>query len=439
MVFITRKHLSRRTVLRAAGACVALPLLDAMVPAQTALGHTAAGPQPRLAFIYFPHGAVDGQWTPTTVGREFEFTPILKPLEPFRDRLTVVSGLDNRVANGPVHAITPATWLSSVAPRPSHDPFGGVTADQIAADHIGQESPLPSLEIATEESGGAAACDSTYGCTFSRTISFRTPTTPLPMEVNPRKVFRRLFGQGDTIEERERLTGRQSSILDLILAETQDLKRSLAVSDQTKLDGFLESVREIERRVQKVADSDVSQMDLPDAPMGIPGSFDEHINLMFDLLALAFETNMTRIATFMMAAEVSDMTYTHIGVRDAFHPLSHHNYNAAMLQRLTRVQTYNTEVFARFVNRLAETPDGDGSVLDHSILVYGSNMSDSNAHSHIDLPSAVIGGGCGSLTGGQHLRYPDGTPLANLVLTVLQRAGVAIDSLGDSTGEISEV
>jgi hypothetical protein len=418
---------------------VALPLLDAMVPAQTAIAHTAAGAQPRVAFIYFPHGAVDGMWTPVSTGRDYQLSRILKPLEPFRDQMTVVSGLENRVANGPVHAITPATWLSSVAPRPSHDVFGGVTADQIAANHIGQETPLPSLEIATEESGGAAACDSTYGCTFSRTISFRTPTTPLPMEVNPRKLFRRLFGQGDTVEERAMLTNRQASVLDLIMEETQTLKRSLAASDQVKVDGFLESVREIERRVQKISESDVSQMELPDAPMGIPSSFDEHINLMFDLLALAFETNMTRVATFMMAAEVSDMTYTHIGVRDAFHPLSHHNYNPAMLERLTRVQTYNSEVFARFAARLAEIPDGEGSILDHSILLYGSNMSDSNAHSHVDLPSAVIGGGCGELQGGQHVRYPDGTPLSNLVLTVLNRAGVPIESLGDSTGEISEV
>lgn len=439
MAFITRKHLSRRTVLRAAGASVALPLLDAMIPAQTALAQTAAGAQPRMAFIYFPHGAVDSKWTPATTGRSFEFSTILEPLEPFRDKLTIVSGLDNRLANGPVHAITPATWLSSVAPRPSHDPFGGVTADQIAADHIGQESPLPSLEIATEESGGAAACDSTYGCTFSRTISFRTPTTPLPMEVNPRKLFRRLFGQGDTLEERAQLMQRESSILDLIMAETQTLKRSLAPGDERRIDDFLESVREIERRVQKIANSDVSRMDLPDAPLGIPSSFDEHINLLFDLLALAFETNMTRIATFMMAAEVSDMTYAHIGVRDAFHPLSHHNYIPAMLERLTRVQTYHSEVFARFVSRLAELPDGDGSILDQSILFYGSNMSDSNAHSHVDLPSAVVGGGCGKLNGGQHVRYPDGTPLANLVLTLLQRAGVEIESLGDSTGEIGEV
>jgi Protein of unknown function (DUF1552) len=438
-MFVTKRHLDRRTVLRALGATVALPLLDAMIPARTALAQTAAGPTPRLAFIYFPHGAVADQWTPITDGRNFDLPAILAPLAPFADRLTVVSGLENRHANGPVHAITPATWLSSVAPRASHDTFGGVTADQIAAAHIGQDSPLPSLEIATEESGGAAACDSTYGCTFSRTISFRTPTTPLPMEVNPRKLFRRLFGQGDSPEERALLADRQSSILDLVVSETEQLKMTLGPGDRSKLDGYLDSVREIERRVQKLEDSDLSQMALPEAPLGIPKSFDEHINLLFDLLALAFEANMTRIATFMMAAEVSDMTYNHIGVRDAFHPLSHHQNNPAMLARLARVQTYHTEVFARFVERLAATPDGDGSVLDHSILLYGSNMSDSNAHSHIDLPTAVVGGAYGKLRGGQHLRYPAGTPHANLVLTLLARAGVPVESLGDSSGELSEV
>jgi hypothetical protein len=438
-MFVTKKHLPRRTVLRALGATLALPLLDAMVPARTALAHTAAAPQPRLAFIYFPHGAVEGKWTPVQSGREFELTPILEPLAPFRNKLTIVSGLSNRHANGPVHAITPATWLSSVSPRQSTEPLGGVTADQIAVRHIGQESPVPSLEIATEESGGAAACDSTYGCTYSRTIAFRTPTTPLPMEVNPRKLFRRLFGQGDTAEERALLIRQQRSVLDLILTETESLKRTLGPRDRVKVDDYLESVREIERRAERLEASDLTQRALPDAPTGIPGSFDEHINLMFDLLALAFETDVTRIATFMMAAEVSDMTYNHIGVRDAFHPLSHHQNNPAMLERLARVQRYHTEVFARFVAKLAEMPDGDGSMLDHSILLYGSNMSNSDAHSHDDLPSAIVGGGCGAIEGGQHLRYPEGTPIANLILTVLQRAGVPVESHGDSTGVISEV
>ena len=438
-MFVTKIHLPRRTFLRGLGATVALPLLDAMIPARTALAQTAANPEPRLAFIYFPHGAVDGKWTPPSVGSDYQLTPILKPLERFRDQLTIVSGLSNQHAYGPVHAITPATWLSSVSPRKSQDPFGGVTADQIAAAQIGQNSPLPSLEIATEVEGGAAACDSAYGCSFVRTISFRTPTTPLPMEVNPRKLFRRLFGQGDSPEERELLSERRSSVLDLIAEETEALKRTLGVNDQAKLDDYLDSVREIERRIAILEKNDISSMALPDAPIGIPADFNEHINLMFDLLILAFEANLTRIATFMMAAEVSDQTYNHVGVRDAFHPLSHHNYNPAMLDRLTRVQTYNTEVFARFVEKLASMPDGEGSMLDNSILLYGSNMSDSNAHTHDDLPLAVVGAGAGRLNGGMHIREPEGAPISNLVLTLLQRAGVEIESFGDSTGVISEV
>ncbi|HEY5667213.1 MAG TPA: DUF1552 domain-containing protein [Gammaproteobacteria bacterium] len=438
-MFVTRKFLPRRTFLRGLGATVAVPLLDAMVPARTALAQTAAAAEPRLVFVYFPHGAVQGQWTPSQTGRDFEFTPILEPLERYRDQLTIVSGLSNQHAYGPVHAITPATWLSSVSPRKSQDPLGGVTADQIAAAQIGQNSPLPSLEIATEVEGGAAACDSAYGCSFVRTISFRTPTTPLPMEVNPRKLFRRLFGQGDSPEERELLTARRSSILDLIAEETEALRRVLGGGDQAKLDDYLDSVREIERRIAILEDSDISSLDLPDAPIGVPADFNEHIDLMFDLLVLAFEANLTRIATFMMAAEVSDQTYNHIGVRDAFHPLSHHQNNPGKLARLTQVQAYHSEVFARFLERLRSTPDGDGSMLDNSILLYGSNMSDSNAHTHDDLPLAVVGGGAGRLNGGTHIREPDGTPISNLVLTLLQRAGVEIESLGDSTGVISAV
>jgi len=438
-MFITRKHIDRRTVLRGLGVGITLPLLDAMVPARTALAQTAAAASPRLGFIYFPHGAVENQWTPETIGRDFELKPILAPLAPFRDQLTVVTGLENRHANGPVHALTPATWLSSVTPRKSHDPFGGVTADQIAAQHIGQDSPLPSLEVATEESGGAAACDSGYGCTFSSTISFRTPTTPLPMEFNPRKVFQRLFGQGDTLEERKRMAAQYASLLDVVAGETASLKRDLGASDRTRLDSYLESVREVERRVQKMEARDLSHMQLPDAPMGVPPDFDEHINLMFDVIALAFEADMTRIVTFMLAAEVSDMTYNHIGISEAFHPLSHHQNNPGKLARLTQVQAYHSQVFARFLERLRSTADGEGSILDNSIFLYGSNMSDSNAHRHDRLPLAVVGGGAGRLNGGQHVAYPAGTPSANLVLTLLQRAGVPVESLGDSTGVVSEV
>jgi hypothetical protein len=439
MMFVTKKHLSRRTVLRGVGATVALPLLDAMVPAGTALAQTAAAPKLKVGFIYFPHGAIMRQWTPAEVGTSFELSPLLEPLAKFKSQLTVVSGLENKHAAGPTHAITPGTWLSGVGPRISHDPYGGVTADQIAAQHIGQDTPLPSLEVSTEEAVGGGACDRNYGCSYGATISFRTPSTPLPMEFNPRKLFQRLFGQGDTPEERELLAAQYASILDVVADKAAALQKVVGATDRRMLADYLESVREIERRVQKMEANDLSHIALPDAPVGIPSSFDEQMNLMFDTVALAWTANLTRITSFMMAAEVSNMTYNHVEVADAFHALSHHQNNAAKLERLQRVQLYHSRAFARFVDKLAGTPDGEGSMLDNTLLVYGSNMSDSNAHDHFPLPMTLVGGACGKVKGGQHLRYPDRTPVSNLLLTVLQRAGVPVESLGDSTGSFAEV
>jgi hypothetical protein len=438
-MFVTKKHLSRRTLLRGAGAALALPLLDAMIPASTAFAQTAAAPRPRMGFVYFPHGAIMSQWTPAADGRDFELPPLLKPLEPFKKQLTIVTGLENKHAVGPTHAITPGTWLSGVSPRISHDPYGGVTVDQIAAEHIGQDTPLPSLEVSTEEPVGGGACDRNYGCSYGATISFRTPTTPLPMEFNPRKLFQRLFGQGDTREERAAAAAQYASILDVVTAKAAALKRRLGPADRAVLSDFLESVREIERRVQKMEANDLSKIALPDAPVGIPNAFPDQVELMFDTVALAWQANITRVTSLMMAAEVSNMTYNHVDVPDAFHALSHHQNNAAKLERLARVQAYNSRAFAKFVQKLAATPDGDGSLLDHSILLYGSNMSNSNAHDHFPLPSAVVGGGCGKLKGAQHLRYPDRTPVANLLATLLDRAGVPVERVGDSTGEISEI
>ena len=435
-MFVTKKHLSRRTVLRGVGATVALPMLDAMVPA---FASTPSKPLVRMGFVYFPHGAVMSKWTPEADGKSFELAPILSPLEPFKKQLTIVSGLENKHASGPTHAITPGTWLSSVSPRISHDPVGGTTADQIAAQHIGQDTPLPSLEVATEEPVGGGACDRNYGCSYGATISFRNPTTPLPMEFNPRKLFQRLFGQGDTPEERKALAAQYASVLDVVAGKAAALQKRVGPSDRAMLDDYLESVREIERRVQKMEANALSHIQLPDAPVGIPNKFDDQLNLMFDTVALAWQANLTRLTTFMMAAEVSNMTYNHIDVPDAFHALSHHQNNGPKLERLAKVQTYHSKVFARFVKRLADTPDGDGSLLDHSILLYGSNMSNSNAHDHFPLPVAVVGGGCGKLKGGTHVRYADRTPVSNLVLTLLTRAGVPVEQLGDSTGEIAEV
>jgi len=438
-MFITKKHLSRRTFLRGAGVTVGLPLLDAMVPAWTALAQTAANPKPHLGFMYLPHGAIMDQWTPVAEGQAFELTPILKPFAPFQKQLTIISGLENKPAIAPpVHALNPATWLSCVTPREGQEPYGGVTVDQIAAAHLGQDTPLPSLEVATEgRSGNGGACDRSYGCSYSATISFRTPTTPLPMEADPRKLFERLFGQGDTAQERRAIAQQYSSILDLVTAEAADLRRHLDPQDRARLGDYLESVREIERRVQKMEERDLSSLELPDVPVG--STFDQRLMLMFDMIALAYQANLTRVFSFMMAGEASNQTYNHVGVSDAFHPLSHHQNDKAKKDRLVRIQTYHSQAFAKFLAKLAAMPDGDGSMLDHSILLYGSNMSNSNAHDEFPLPTLVVGGGCGKLKGGQHVRYPDRTQLSNVLLTLLDRAGVPVESVGNSTGVMSEL
>jgi hypothetical protein len=439
-MFITRKHLSRRTVLRGMGVAVSLPLLEAMIPAATALANTAASPKPRLGFFYFPHGAIMEKWTPTTAGRDFQLSPILEPLAAFRNQLTVVSNIGNKPGESrAVHALVPATWLSCVHPKESLEPEMAPTVDQIAAQHIGQDTPYPSLEIATAQGHGVgSACERGYGCSYSGTLSFRTKSTPLPVESNPRQLFLRLFGQGDTPEERKFLTQQTASILDMISSETASLSTKLGAQDRSTLNDYLESVREIERRVANVEKGDLSKLALPDVPGATSENFDEHLNLMFDLIALAYQGNLTRIQSFMLAPEVSEQTYNHIGVPDAFHALSHHANDEAKKDRLVKIQRYHTEVFAKFLGRLAKMPDGDGSMLDHSILLYGSNMSNSNAHNQYPLPTALVGGGCGKIRGGQHINFKERTPLANVLLTVLQRSGVPIEKVGDSTGAIAE-
>jgi Protein of unknown function (DUF1552) len=437
-MFVTKKHLTRRTVLRGAGTALALPLLDAMIPARTALAQTAAKPTLHLGFIYFPHGAVQDKWTPTGIGKIEELGPILKPLDKYKAMTTVFSNLDNQAPLGPVHALSPGTWLSCVHPAISQEAHGGTTVDQIAAQHIGQDTPLPSLEVATENHGGGGFCDRDYGCSYSGTISFRTPTTPLPMEIDPRKLFVRLFGQGDNADERARLSKQYSSLLDMVGEEAKDLQRVLGASDKAMLSDYLESVREIERRIQKMEARDLSHVAIPDAPAATALAFDQRINLMFDLVSLAFQANMTRVFSFMMAAEVSGQTYNHIGVSDAFHPLSHHNNEQAKMERLAKVQAYHTQVFAKFLDKLAKMPDGDGTMLDHSLFLYGSNMSNSNAHNHYPLPTAMVGG-WKTVKGGQHIVPPEHTPLANVLVTMLDRAGITQDKLGDSTGKLLEV
>jgi hypothetical protein len=440
-MFITKKYLSRRTVLRGMGAAVSLPLLDAMIPAGTALAKTAAAPKPRLGFFYFPHGAIMEKWTPEGTGRDFKMSRILEPLEPFRRQLTVVSNIGNKPGESrAVHALVPATWLSCVHPQEGLEPHMAPTVDQIAAKYIGQDTPYPSIETATAQGHGVgSACERGYGCSYSGTLSFRNPSTPLPVESNPRQLFLRLFGQGDTPEERRFLAQQTTSLLDMISGEAASLNRTLGAADRATMDNYLESVREIERRVRNSEHGDLAKLQLPEVPGATSEKFDEHLNLMFDLIALAYQGNLTRIQSFMIAPEVSEQTYSHIGVPDAFHALSHHANDEAKKARLVIIQRYHTDVFAKFLTKLSQMPDGDGTMLDHSIMLYGSNMSNSNAHNQYPLPISVIGGGCGKIKGGQHINFKERTPLANVLLTLLQRSGVPVETIGDSTGAVADI
>ena len=439
-MFITRKHISRRALLRGAGAAIALPLLDAMIPAATALAATAAAPRPRLGFIYFPHGAVMARWKPEQAGTTFDFPQILKPLEPYRASATVVTGLRNKGGeSSDPHGIISGTWLSCVGPS-DNDRTGdrGVSADQLAARAIGQDTALPSIELAGESIGGVA-CAPGVGCGFASTVAFRTPTQALPMEHNPRKVFYQLFGQGDTDEERHRIVSETGSILDHVRDKAQRMSQELGPADRAMLSDYLDSVREIERRIQKMSAPGSSNIALPDAPLGVPEDFGEQVKVMFELMTLAWQANKTRVASFMIAKEVSMRTYNQIGVSDAFHPLSHHQNDPAKIERLAKIQTYHTTLFASFLKRLQQTADGDGNLLDHSIILFGSNMSNSDLHNNDPLPSALLGRGYGRIKGGQHLHYTQDTPHANLLLTMLDRAGISMPALGNSTGTLSEV
>ena len=443
-MFITKKHLPRRTFLRGMGVTLALPLLDSMIPARTLLAQTAARPLSRLGFVYVPHGAIMAQWTPEKVGAGFDFKTILKPLEEYRSSLNVISGLGQKAADTTaVHSLSPTTWLSGVRPKATQgvDAFAGITADQIAAQAIGQDSPLPSMELATEDhSGLIGSCDRDYGCIYMNTLSWRTPTTPLPMEINPRKVFERMFGSGGSASERLARLQEDRSILDVLRDEASALQVQLGPSDRQTLDQYLDNVREIERRIQRAATSQGNDdLSLPPRPSGVPFDYQEHIKIMYDLLALAYQANITRVATFMVSREVSNRTYPQVGVTDGHHAISHHQNRAENMEKNVRIQTYNVNGFKYFLDRLKNTPDGDGTLLDHSLLLYGSNMSNSNAHDHFPLPNVIVGGANGRMKGGRHLKYDDHTPMANLLVTMLDRVGVHEDKLGDSTGMLTDL
>jgi hypothetical protein len=428
-MFITKKHLSRRTVLKGAGVAVALPLLDAMLPAGAAYGQAPAAKWPhRLAFVGFPHGAVQRHWQPAETGKDFTMPRILEPLEPYRQHMTIVSGLRNKPAESPEpHAYIERTWLSCVSATDAGviGPDAGVTADQLAARHIGQETRLPSLELTTSLRGAQ--------------LAWRTPTQSLPQEVNPRNVFYRLFGQGDSEAERAAIVRETGSILDRVMAQATGLQNKLGGQDRAAVGVYLDSVREIERRVQMAIEADTSNLDIPDAPIGVPNDLDTHFGLMFDLMALAFQADLTRVITFSMDREASMRTYNNLSISEAFHPLSHHANDPAKQDRLAVIQTYHTKVFARFIERMAKTQEGDGSLLDHSMILFGSNMSDSNRHNNDPLPSAILGHAHGRIKGGQHVHYPQDSRHADLLLTLLERTQIPVESIGDSRDVLSEV
>ncbi len=439
---VLKKHLPRRTFLRGLGVSLALPLLDSMVPALTGQSLTAAKPVRRLGFVYVPHGMIMDQFTPTAEGTGFAFTPILRPLEKFRDRVTVVSGLEHKSADyGGVHSLSPPTWLSGVRPAGKEgDIRAGTTVDQIAADKIGQGTQFPSLELATEDHAGLiGACDGGYSCTYINTISWRTPTTPLPMEINPRVVFERLFGDGGSIEQRQARMRQDQSILDAVAQQANRLGATLPTADRVTMSDYLDNVREIERRIQLAEKQSGLQTDLPAAPVGIPESFEEHIKLMFDLQVVAFQTDLTRVSTYMLARELSQRTYPQVNCNDPHHSVSHHQNDPVKLAALTRLQNFHMQSFAYYLDKLRSTPDGDGTLLDHSMILYGSNMSNSNLHNHFPLPVLLVGGAGGWLAGNRHLKYADHTPMTNLLISMLGKLDIPMEHLGDSSGTLAEL
>ncbi len=436
-MFVTKRSLPRRTFLRGLGATVALPLLDAMVPSFTALAQTPANPRTRFGAVFVPNGAIMESWTPSGVGSGFEFSPILKPLEPFRDSLVVVSNLVRAATPGGDHAVSAAGWLTGVGAKrtEAEDILAGVTIDQVVAKQIGQGTPFPSLELATEDfTGYIGACTTGYSCAYANTIAWSTPTTPLPMEINPRVVFERLFGEPGSPAERAARRQRNRSILDFVTQETARLRQGLGARDRTRLDQYLDNIREIERRIQQTEVDNSSRVLPTDAPVGVPESYEEHVGLLYDLLVVAYEAELTRVFTYMVARELSARTYPQAGVPEQHHQVSHHGNDPDMITKVARINTYQTQLFAKFVAKLRSTPDGDGTLLDHSLIVYGGGMGNPNVHAAGPLPIVAIGGGAGG--GNRHLQTAANTPVGNLWLGIAGKYGSHLESFGVSTGRV---
>ena len=450
-MFITRKSLDRRTLLRGLGLGIALPMLDAMTPAFAASKVTAAAPR-RLAFCYVPNGIIMPAWTPTGEGKGYELSRVMQPLAAYREKMLVLSGLAHKngqaLGDGPGdHARAAASFLTGVHPKKTEgaDILLGPSVDQVAAAAIGKQTRFASLELGLESSGMVGNCDSGYSCAYSNSIAWRSETTPLPPEINPRAVFERLFGDGENFDPKTRavMARQDKSILDFVRGNVSELQTNLGGADKRKLDEYLYSLREIERRItdaeKQAASGARDQAPTIDKPAGVPVTFEDHAKLMFDLQVVAMRTDLTRVMTLMMGREGSNRTYRSIGVSEAHHGLSHHLNAAEKIEKITKINVLHAELFAYFLGQLAATPDGDGTLLDHSMVVYGSGLSDGNRHDHHDLPVLVAGGGGGTLQGGRHIRYESKTPMTNLYLSLLDRLGVKPETIGDSTGRVEQL
>jgi hypothetical protein len=439
-MFIAKRHLSRRTVLRGLGTTVALPFLEAMLPAMTALAQSPARAPLRFGAVYLPNGCPIDYWMPSGAGGELTITPILKPLEPFRDQLTVIGNL-SRAGGTTVtdHAVSSAGWLSGAVAKQTEaeDIRVGVTVDQVLAKHVGQDTPFPSLEFATEDFAGyIGGCVPGYSCTYMNTISWASETAPLPMEINPRVAFERLFGRAGTAAQRAQRKSEDLSILDSVTEEAHALRRAVGAPDRSRLDDYLTNVREIERRLQRAEAQSDADLDVPSAPVGIPESFDAHMALMFDLLALAYQADLTRVFTFMTGREASQRTYPDLGMSETHHDVSHHARQPAKMAQHAKINTHFTALFADFLGKLRAAPEADGSVLDHSLIAFGTGMSDGQAHNAYPLPLAIAGGAGGRIRGNRFVVAPEWTPIANLWLGVAGLFGSPIDSIGESTARL---
>ena len=449
-MFLSKKHMSRRTILRGAGTALALPLLDAMVPAGVALAETAAKGKPRFVGCFVPHGMAPGYWVPATEGRLDAVLPFnWKPLEPFRDYTVIMSGLHSRSAEPPPGATGADHWVAAAflcANKPKKtagaDVYAGTSIDQMIARRIGGENLMPSMQLAVEDPGANSSnCGEGYSCTYTNTISWATPTDPLPMELNPQVVFERMFGDGSTPEQRARRRKRDGSILDSLTGSLSRLRNEAGAADRTRLDNYTDNVREIERRLEIAMKASAVAPPEMQVPVGVPQSFDEHIKLQFDLLALAFQADITRVGTLLFARDLTGRTYPESEAPTAgFHGASHHGEDPRRIAELSKINQYHVKMLAHLIDRLAKTPDGEGTLLDHSLVLYGSNMGNSNQHVHFDVPHVLVGGLNGKLKGGRHLAYPTKTvPTGNLLLTLLDMYAIHQDSIGDSTGRLENM